>query len=200
MLVRVMRSHVAFALALSALASARSSRAEENAPTATTPPFTGRAIYVGLGAGALPTAHVATENWRAMATLPLAPWSAIEIFPFGYHFVGPGAAQPEDAYALGIGLGFRVAPWPNATIRPHLSTRVSHVHFWPDPWGESTTDAGTTTSTSNHRWGAALGGGFDAPIGGRFRAGIDLEASVLSGPPGPANLGLAGLADIGFAL
>lgn len=188
----------------------RSARAEGTPASVVTetpedPPahvFKGRALYLGLGAGVLPDIGVPTENFRFMATIPVASWAMIELFPYGYHFAPTTHHGVEGVTAAGIGAGFRVAPWPTAIVRPHLAARFSHIHLWPDPWGEHEgTGNDSYSHTSHHRWAGAFAIGLDAPLGSRasrFRIGFDLETTLASGPG--TNIGIAGLGTIGYAL
>jgi len=183
------------------LTSAVRAETEQRPPEPASPLFKGRAIYAGVGAGVLADLVVPTENWRIIVTLPVARWAMVELFPYGYHFAGPSHHGSESVTALGIGAGLRVAPWPDLLVRPYLAARFAHVHFWPDPWGEHNGTGGDSYShSSHHRWGGALALGFDAPLGrrSRFRAGFDLETTLLSGPG--TNVGIGGLATIGYAL
>lgn len=173
---------------------------EPDAPDAQTA-FKGRAIYVGLGAGMITDLHVPTENWRIQATIPVARWAAIELFPYGYHFMADGHHGPESVQALGIGTGFRVAPFPTALIRPYIAARFSHIHMWPDPWGDHEGAGGDSYShTSHHRWAGALAGGFDAPLGrkSKFRLGVELEGTAATGPGTNGAVALMGM--LGYAL
>lgn len=196
---RALQTFAALAVAL----AARGAHAQESErPTEPAEPrFQGRAVYVGLGGGVVTDLGAATENWRVQAALPLARWLAVELYPYGYHFVGEGHHGPESVVALGIGAGLRVSPWPLASVRPYAAARFSHIHFWPDPWGEHEgTGTDSYSHTSHHRWAGALAAGFDgAPFSAqRLRLGLEIEGTLASGPGTSGSTALLGM--VGWAL
>jgi len=192
----------AFASILLAPLCAYAQPEEAPAPQPAGRPPHGPTLYAGGGAGVLPDIGEATQQFRLIAAIPVASWAMVELFPYGHHFEATSHHGRQGVTALGIGVGLRAVPWPDALVRPYVAGRFSHLHFWPDPWGEHE-GPGTDSyaHTSHHRWAGALGLGFDAPLGGRssrFRIGLEAETLLASGPG--TNLGIGGLALVGYTL
>jgi hypothetical protein len=166
--------------------------------------YRGTAVYLGGGAGAIADEHVATANARLLGVLALSRWAMLEGMIMGYRYAADDHhGNNHAATGLGIGVGFRAAPPPTWLVRPYAAVRAAHVHLTPDHWGEHET-LGTTDIDDHHsvhRFGAAIAGGFDAPLGGRdsrWRLGVETEALALGGPG--ANVFLQAVATVGFAL
>lgn len=192
--------HLCAACALaSALASVPSARAEE-APPEGARAFTGRAVYVGGGIASLPTVSEAASTLRIAVVFPLGARFAIE--PQG--FLLRTAADThhggrEGATGAGFALGLRVAPFPDARVRPYVAARLAHLHFWPDPWGDHDgSEAGVDGHTSHHRFGLGGALGFDAQVAGPLRLGIEGDALAFGGPGPNASLAAQGVVGVAF--
>ena len=198
---------VAWVFGVAVLACAMpAAAAEEPTTTDATDGFRyrGTAIYLGGGAGAIADEEVATANARVLGVLALSRWAMLEGMLAGYRYATDDHhGNNRSATGLGIGVGFRAAPPPTWLVRPYAALRVAHVHLTPDHWGEHENLGSTDIDDhhSVHRFGAAIAGGFDAPLGGRnsrWRIGLDTEALALGGPG--ANVFLQAIATVGFAL
>src|SRR6185503_8751474 len=79
---------VLFAFACLSLAPALSSAQPREAAEPPKPPpvLRGPTVYAGGGVGVLPDIGEPTQAFRLTAAVPLARWSALELFPYGYHF------------------------------------------------------------------------------------------------------------------
>ncbi|HRG98144.1 MAG TPA: hypothetical protein PLR99_17960 [Polyangiaceae bacterium] len=186
------------ALGISLLA-ARPAWAAEDLPVGTRKPFTGRAVYVSGGAGVVTTNGEPTSNLRVLVTFPVTEWLAIE--PQAYA-IGTSAithhGTRESTTGAGFSVGARFAPFPRWALRPYVSTRVAHLHFWPDPWGDHTgLEQGVSGHESHHRFGLGAALGADTALAGPVRVGLEGDALALSGPG--VNGFLQGQLTAGFA-
>jgi opacity protein-like surface antigen len=163
--------------------------------------YRGHGLVAGFGAGAMADEGVATMNARVMGLLAFSEWATGEAFLGFSHYAAEHAGESLQANGYGFGLGFRVTAPTAWRLRPYGALRVQHVHLDPDHWGAHETVGSNDPDDhhSVHRFGAAVGAGFDAPIvvGSRWRFGVDAEAMALGGPG--ANAFMQGVATLGLA-
>lgn len=164
--------------------------------------YRGHGLLAGVGAGAIADEGIATMNVRVTGLLAFSQWATGEAFLGLSHYAAEHAGETSQANGYGLGLGFRLTAPTSWRLRPYGALRVQHVHLDPDHWGAHETVGSNDPDDhhSVHRFGAALGAGFDAPIvvGSRWRFGLDVEGLALAGPG--ANAFLQGVATIGLAL
>lgn len=163
--------------------------------------YRGHGLSAGFGAGAIADEGIATMNVRVTGLLQFSPWITGEAFLGLSHYAAEHAGESTQANGFGFGLGMRVTAPTGWRVRPYAALRVQHLHLDPDHWGAHETVGSNDPDDhhSVHRFGAALGGGFDAPVvvGSRWRFGIDAEGMALGGPD--ANAFLQGVATLGLA-
>jgi hypothetical protein len=163
--------------------------------------YRGHGLVAGFGAGAIADEGVATMNVRIMGLLAFSEWATGEAMLGFSHFSAEHAGESSQANGYDLGLGFRVTAPTRWRLRPYGALRVHHVHLDPDHWGQHETVGSNDPEDhhSVHRFGAAIGAGFDAPIvvGSRWRFGIDAEAMALGGPG--ANAFMQAIATLGLA-
>jgi len=207
------RQHSAFLLALSTtaavslvsplvLAAGPAPRETPAEPPQQAWRYRGHGLVAGFGAGAIADEGVATMNVRVTGLLQFSQWITAEAFLGLSHYTAEHAGESSQANGYDFGLGLRVTAPSDWRVRPYGAFRVEHMHLDPDHWGAHE-HAGTNDPDDHHsvhRFGAALGAGFDAPIvvGSRWRFGVDVEGMALGGPE--ANAFLQGVATLGLAL
>ena len=161
--------------------------------------FDGSAIYLGAGIGGLPTIGERAMSWRLLVVLPVHDYVSFEGGGSGVHFqASDHHGDEKTASGLSLVAGLRITAPADSVIRPYGALRLQHVHYWPDPWGEHEGYGGSEDHSSHHRWGGALAVGFDIGLFGpssRWRAGVDAETMLLTGPG--ANVAISTLATIG---
>jgi len=164
--------------------AARAAEEDPASPARSEAPFKGRGLFVSVGPGFVTNLEEATTNLRVLATFPVSEHLAVEPQVFATHLrTTSHHGKREGTTGAAIGVGLRYVPFPSWKVRPYAAARVAHLHFWPDPWGEHVEPGTTITShTSHHRFGGGGALGFEAPLVGAFRLGLEGDALALSGP------------------
>ncbi len=165
--------------------------------------FDGRALYLGAGAGVVPQAGEAGLATRVMLVFPVATdWFAIEGGALGQLLAITDHHGERVEVSMGaINAGTRFSFASDATVRPYAAARFTHMHFFPDPFGQHGHNYGEANHEYHHRWGAGGALGFDAGLDGpqsRLRLGLEAEAIVVTGPGIDVIAQMVGTFGIGF--
>jgi hypothetical protein len=170
--------------------SPKPSYAESKAMSAAPSPSTKQhLVTLGFGAMGFDSLPKASPSLRAMYVWSLASHMYGEGFLSGFwpRSRPQDSATQERLQGVDIGFGLRWLPWDPSLVSPYLAARISHFHFFPDPFHTEGMDPPKPLAERGtfHRFGLGVAAGFEVGVpkaNSPLRVGMDGEIRWMTLP------------------